>query len=504
MLKTCSNPFHIAREHVISTGFAGIFIVFSAFLVLGNYQNHDGDFGQYVIQARNLLLGRPWDHLVDGLPSVPPLYSVLLAGLTWVAGVNAYAYAGLNSVLWAGGAVTAYHFFRRDFKNELVAYAYLLVVLFSPFVLYFQQSGVPNILYAAGAMLALMSAKRLGEAGFRLRYALCLLLPAFMRSEALALYAALFVYFGLKHQWRSLILPALGVALLIGSDLLVSMNFDLVSNFRHAAQTAEGSSEGWRAARLLTAYCYMFLSYFFGLADILLSPGVTGKQAIWTLFIGQFPLRIGPLSVVLAGVFLTGVLIHRRHYSLDKMFFAAHLGLISMFLLVDGVPVRYLLPLAPIYIFYVLFAVEQALISWKVPPKAIPGLTALPLLLVYLVSIPKLMTVPARENSLFTPAMSRLADWVAQNSNGREVAYYKSRLMTLVLDLRSSQATQSLSVRSVRQAERLLNRGVLVVVRKVPEARQLEILDRFRGDHSVSVVWEDDMHAVLSRHQPDA
>lgn len=494
----------LIKEHVISIGLAGSFVVFSALFVLGNYQNHDGDFGQYVIQARNLLLGRPWDYLVAGLPSVPPLYSVLLAGLTWLGGVNAYAYAVLNSVLWAGGALMAFHFYRRDFKTEVVSYAFLVIVLFSPFVLYFQQSGVPNLLYAAGAMLALTSAKRLAEGSFRFRYALYILLPAFIRSEVLALYAALFVYFGLRQQWKSLVLPVLGVAFLIGSDLLLSSNFDLVSNFRHAARTAEGASEAWHATRLLAAYCYMFLSYFLGFADILFAPGITGKQAIWSISIGQFPFRFGPLSIILAGIFLSGVLIHRRYLSLDKLFFAAHLGLISMFLLVDGVPLRYLLPLAPIYIFYVLFAVEQSLVAWKIPPKAVPVLTALPFLAVYLVSIPKLMVAPARENTLFTPAMSSLADWIAQNSGGRPVAYYKTRLMTLLLDMRSDKARQSLNVRSIQQAERLLNRDALVIVRKIPESGQLAVLGKLQGDRGASVVWEDDMHAVFSRrlHNP--
>ncbi len=486
------------HERVAPIGFAGIFVLFSALFVLGRYQNHDGDFGQYIIQTRNLLLGRPWDHLVAGLPSVPPLYSVLLASLTWFGGVNAYAYAVLNSVLWAATAVMAFHFFRHDFKSEATAYAFLLAVLFSPFVLYFQQSGVPNILYAAGAMLALLSAKYLSEGGFRFGYALCILLPALIRSEALALYAALFMYFGLKQQWWRLILPVLGVALLIGSDLLISLNFDLRSNFLHAASTAEGASGGWDAARLLSAYSYMFLSYFFGFADFLFAPGITAKQAIWNLPIGQFLFRVGPLSIAMAGIFVAGVLVHRRYLSLDKLFFAAHVGLISMFLLVDGVPVRYLLPLAPIYIFYVFFAAERLLAFLRVAPRTAPALTALPFLIVYAVSIPKLMTVPAKENSLFTPAMSSLADWIAQNSGGKPVAYYKTRLMTLLLDLRSDETKQSRNVRSVQQAERLLSRGALVVIRKVPEARQLTILGELRANRNASAVWEDDMHAVFA------
>src|SRR3989337_2447527 len=133
-----------------------------------------------------------------------------------------------------------------------------------------------------------------------------------------------------------------------------------------------------------------------------------------------------------------------------------------MFLLVDGVPVRYLLALAPICIFYVFFAVERIFVSLRLAPLVVPALTTLPFLIVYAVSIPRLMSAPARENSLFTPAMSSLADWIAQNSGGKPVAYYKTRLMTLLLDLRSDAAKQSPNVRRVQQAAPLLGRGGLV------------------------------------------
>jgi len=490
------------RERVIPIGLAGLFVLFSAFFVLGHYQNHDGDFGQYVIQARNLLLGRPWDHLVAGLPSVPPLYSVLLAGPTWFAGVNAHAYAVLNSALWAVAAVTAFHFYRHEFKNEGVAYGFLVAVLFMPFVLPFQQNGVPNILYAAGASLALFSAKRISEEAFRFRYAFCILLPALIRSEALALYAALFMFFAVKRQWRHLILPVAGLALLIGSDLLLSLNFDLKSNFQNASETAEGAAGGWDATTLLAACSYMFLSYFFDFADILILPGLVEKQAIWSFSIGPYVFRTGPSAVVLAGIFVTGVFLHRRYLSLDKLFFAAHLGLLSMFLLVDGAPTRYLLPVAPIYTFYVLFAVERLLVSWKVSPRAVPALTALPLLAIYAVTIPRLIKAPARGNTLFTPSMSNLADWIVRNGGDRPVAYYKTRLMTLLLDIRSDAAQQSLNVRSVQQAKRLLDRGALVVIRKEPETSQLAIASQLRDDRNASVVWEDGMHAVFVAKSP--
>ena len=467
-----ASRFGIRDHWLIPVAFGGVFVLFSALFVLGNYQNLAGDFGQYAIQARNLLLGRPWDHLVAGMPSVPPAYSALLAVVTWAGGVNAYHYALLNSVLWAGCAIAAFHFFRDEFRHRATAYVFLATVLFTPMVLAFQQSSIPNILYAASCMVALLAARKLSEGPFRLGLVACILFPALVRSEVLALYAALFAWFALRRQWRLAGIPVLGVLLLLVSDLLLSLNYDLVSNFKIVARvaTAAGGTSGSGAeldlARLLAGSAYMFLGYLSGFAEYFMSHPAMQAQMIWQLPLShELVVRTGPVSVGLVVLAAAGIVVHGKYLSPDKVFLAAHMALLSAFVLLR-VPGRYLLPILPIFIFYGVLALERLWTRLRVRGPWVPVLTIAPIAAAFAFAIPTFMAAPARSNNLFTPQMGAMADWVAQNRNGRPVAYFKDRLMTLLLDLRADDAPQAQGLRIPAQIEPLLRQDALLVVRK--------------------------------------
>lgn len=491
--------------------FGGGFVLFSALLVLGHYQNHSGDFGQYAVQARNLALGRPWDHLVAGFPSVPPAYSFLLAIVTWIGGFNVYHFALLNSVLWAGCAVAAFHFFRDEFNHRATAYVFLLVVLFTPLVIAFQQSGIPNIMYAATCLFALLAARRLSEGPFRVLLAACILLPALVRSEALALYAALFLWFALRRQWKLAALPVLGVVLLLVSDLLLSLNFDLVSNFRIVARMANlsagtsGEDSEFDPLHLLSGSAYMFLSYLSGFAEYFMTHAQVEAQRIWKLPVGgDLAVRTGPVSVALVLLAAAGIAVHRKFLSLDKLFLVTHLGLLSAFLLLRGVPARYLLPILPIFIFYVVLALERAWSLLRVRGPALPVLTLAPIAFAFWFSIPAYMEAPARTNSLFSPRMGAMADWVARNRQGRPVGYYKDRLMTLLLDLRSDDAVQAVGMRSPAQVNAMLRRNGLIVLRKFKRYNQPKLLESLQANPDAELVWEDSRHVVFAaRLGPD-
>lgn len=498
-------------ERLLPFLFGGGFVLFSALFVLGHYQNHAGDFGQYAVQARNLVLGRSWDHLVAGFPSVPPAYSFLLAVVTWIGGFNAYHYALLNSVLWAGCAIAAFHLFRDAFRHRATAYVFLLAVLFTPLVVAFQQNGIPNILYAAACLFALLAAKKLSEGPFRLLPAACILLPALVRSEALALYGALFIWFALRRQWKLAALPVLGVVLLLVSDLLLSLNYDLVSNFRIVARLANlpggesAQGRGFDPLRLLAGSAYMFLSYLSGFAEYFMTNAQLQAQKTWQLPVGTgLVVRTGPVSVALVLLAAAGIAAHRKFLSLDKVFLATHLALLSAFLLLRGVPARYLLPILPIFIFYAVFALERAWSLLRVPAPALPVLTLAPIAFAFSLSIPAYMAAPARSNSLFSPHMGAVADWVAQNRQGRPVAYFKDRLMTLLLDLRSDDAVQAVGVRSPAQVDAMLRRNGLIVLRKYKRYNQQQLLEGLQANPDAELVWEDAMHAVFAaRRGPD-
>src|SRR5690606_9506133 len=158
------------------------------------------------------------------------------------------------------------------------------------------------------------------------------------------------------------------------------------------------------------------------------------------------------------------------------------LALLSAVLLLRGVPGRYLLPILPIFIFYVVLALERAWSLLRVPRPVLPVLTLAPLAFGVWFSIPTHMEAPARSNGLFSPRMDELADWVAQNRHGRSVGYYKERLMTLLLDLRLDDASQTVRLRRPSHANDMLRQNGLIVVRKYKLYGQQEVLESLQAN----------------------
>lgn len=480
------------------------FVLFAGIFVLGDYQNHAGDFGQYVIQARNLLLGRPWDYLVEGLPSVPPGYSFLLAILTWVGGVSAYHYALLNSVMWALASILAFHTFKNEFKNEVTAYLFLVAVLCTPYILYFQQVGVPNITYAASCMLALYAISKNADARNSFVLILALLLPALIRTEAIALYLALSIYFCCHRRWRLLGWSLAGVALTVFLDVILSHYHELSSNFiivsaifNEQTTNVASDADGVALARVIVAGSYMLLSYALGFTEFFVTPATLDHQFIWKIALSEgLSITAGPISVSLTIAAAVGYLI-RPLTSLDRLFFTVHLVVISAFLLVDGVPIRYLTPLVPIFVFYVILFIELLCKRLAVGLWLQTGLISLLLAVTLGSSVPTFINMTARSNSLFTEPMEEIVRWVSLHRQNRPVAYYKERLMTMYLDIRSPSPVQARRFRSITEAAEILQDRGIVIVRKIHGYKQNEILEVLRRSEGVTVLWEDRDHAAL-------
>lgn len=107
------------------------FVVISAGCALGMYQGQGGDFAQYALHARNVLLGREWSFLLEGYPAVLPLYPLLLAGIFSVSGDNFYLVAISNSCFWSASTFGAYLICRDMFGNRSTALLGLLIITHS-------------------------------------------------------------------------------------------------------------------------------------------------------------------------------------------------------------------------------------------------------------------------------------------------------------------------------------------------------------------------------------
>ncbi|MGB1540490.1 MAG: hypothetical protein ACPG80_05970, partial [Rickettsiales bacterium] len=212
---------------------AAVFVLFSACFVLGHYQTHSGDMGQYITHARNLMWGRSWEVYMLDFPAVLPGYPLFIAIPLVTVGLNMFLFGLLNSLLWALCCVVFYTLYRE----RLCAYSgwvFLAVLLFNPFVVYFQQEMQPNLFYSASCAVALYAAYRLRDLQWKASpatlagWALLVLLPATIRQDSLALYMALALYYIFLDR-KLVLLAVCGIALTIGLDLLIT-SFGQFSN----------------------------------------------------------------------------------------------------------------------------------------------------------------------------------------------------------------------------------------------------------------------------------
>ncbi|MCF8719363.1 hypothetical protein [Nitrospina gracilis] len=482
------------------------FVLFSAIFVLGNYQGHGGDFGHYITLARNLMLGRSWDHLVSGYPSYLPGYPALLVIPTAIFGVNFYVYAVINSILWAGCSIAAFYYFKDQFLYKATPYIFLIGVLFVPFLISFQQKAIPNILYATAVMLALFISRQFSAGKFHPGLAVIVLIPAIIRSEACGLYAALIAFFVLQRRFKLCALPIAGLILSISINLFLALNYEVISFFNLANRFMWGASnEEFDFIRQVQAHIFMFSNYLFGFGQLLFPHGFFGSSNTWHIVIASdLSVNFGPIQFLLTAIFGFGIFKHRNYLSLDKIFFVSHMALLSAYLLLHepgGLPLRYLTPLLPIYIFYLIYGLEYGMALIKLPMRPVTNSILLASIVIGFLAfaVPSYMGEPARRNVVSTSEMRALADWLSENMGKRVVGYYKPRVMTMLLDIRSESTLQGVGIRSIENAEMLLNTGGIVVIRKAPLYNQETLLEYLQNEKNVNLLWEDQMHAVFAR-----
>ena len=311
-------PYLIAACYVlVCTGF-----------VLGNYQNPGGDFGQYITQARNLLWGRPWGHLMEGQPAVLPAYSALLALPTAIFGVNFHAYAALNTLLWAGTALIAYRLFAVKLPGKPLRVAFFVGVLCCPYVVFYQQQANPMLLYTFTIMLALLAVERLLEPSgnsHRWPWLLALLLPAAVRTDSIALFAAVFVFFAIHRQWRLLPWPVVGLALTVALDLSLGYGFGQEPNFATVLELWSGAGSGndlvSERPGMLAATAFMALGYVEGLGTTALSHEFLAMGPAIPITLGPELQRVMTLpAALLFGLCLLGM-VRGRWWDVPTLFF---------------------------------------------------------------------------------------------------------------------------------------------------------------------------------------
>ena len=451
------------------------FVVVSATLVLGDYQALGGDFAQYLMHARNLLLGRPYSDLLEHYPSVLPAYPALLTIPMRLFGADFYWYGLLNSLMWAGYCVLALRYFAPRLGTAAAAWAFMGVVVFAQFVTHFQQHVQPNILYAFAAMAALCVLRHVETNSQNKPWQLLLLgvvlvLPALVRKEALALFGVVGFCFAMRRQWAWAAVAAVafvGAALFDAVGSVALEQEATLGELRDRYLAGQQRKSPLAREGLLPAFGYAMTTYVVELVHFVVPKDVTALAHVFTVPFSEranvdVPLLALPIVALFLWGFCRGGLLHA-----DKLFVAAHLLVITAyFVLIIGkgtVPARYALPLLAPFWFYVVTALQAAVhrvspvLSWAVASAVVAGAVW--------ASVDK-WSEPRRVSDAASAPMREVVQWMVENHDDGEIGYVKPRVLTLLLDEAGRRTTVS-GLRTEGQAELLLSSGGTLVTRKM-------------------------------------
>lgn len=481
---------------------AFLFVTFSTLFVLGNFQSYNGDFGQYYIHAQNLLKDRPWSYSVEGYPAVLPLYPYLLAIITFFFGTNFFFYALANSIMWAITCLTWASIYKDKLDSVATNLLYLLFILFTPFIVSFQQEGQPNIMFAMFCAFSVKAAIQLKNNEFSLVSTILILLPAFVRVESIALFSAYIAYFILNRRGIFSLIAILGIIITISSDLFIGSHLGMKSNFGVLSDVNQNnaSRSNDHLASIATSFLHLVSSYFLGFGEMITSSKLAESSRIILDFSQTRILSTSYLHFLILVVFLMGILKKGGILSLDLLFFFSLLGLISLFPLPEA-PIRYLLPLVPIFGFYFIFALTKATQSIVKSGKFSAFFSFLILLPLLYSSLKEEMNEPQRRNFLYNKYTIEMADWVAEHRNGRGIGFFKPRLMTVLMDIRDQNNAPDYLLRNIQMADNLIKQQQLVVVFNSGGYGQKEILDHLIRSSAAKVLWKNASFTVFGPMQ---
>lgn len=213
------------------------FIGWSMF-ILGNYQDWGGDYAQYITQSRNILWDRPWSHLMEGFPSIMPIYPTTLAVISWILDDSIYIYSLFNTICWLLTSVITYKTVNKliSVKQDYIGKIIFILILFNPYIISYQQSISPIFIYTlivwSVLYFILFKDPKLNSIYKSVIITLILLTSAGLtRTTFIALSLSVISYGILRKEFRYIFTSIFSLILVLCCEYIISINHNQITNF---------------------------------------------------------------------------------------------------------------------------------------------------------------------------------------------------------------------------------------------------------------------------------
>ena len=319
-----------------------------------------GDNASYYVFGRSIAHGDGYvnAHVVHKSPvnSFPPGYSALISVVMKTVGEDITTIKKTNGVLYFLSLIILFFFFRQISQNIHLSFILTLVMMFNFYLLQYStwmMSEIPFIFFSSLSLLALAQLNQnknpLKDYWFYI-FLLSMVASYHIRSQGIALFGGVFLFFLLQRNWKYLAATTLGfigliIPWMIRNSKLGSSPYESALKYKDYYNRANGEMEGlgdWidRFTQNFSRYMTNEIpSAMFGYQPDY-SAGSWAAGILILVFVGFGIFKAKKLQIAIAGYILA-----------------------TFAILMIWPPVwtgaRFMLPIVPILIFFFFFGIYQ-------------------------------------------------------------------------------------------------------------------------------------------------
>ena len=381
------------------------------FLVLGTFRLND--LSLYTDSTRYVIWGNSFAHLqglVDNTQPEPeryivnaPLYAVLLSPALVLFPLSLTA-AKVWTLLWATLFLVVFYFFLARVAGKTMALLGLLPLVFNPLFLILSTEVLSEACFFALAFLCLLLLERIDDRFGRSPrdvFFLVIILSflVLLREVAIALVGAIVLTLLIRRSYKRAIAIVLGAAICYGAWLF--RNLVLVgtppasqaTNVRFMFEHFVTSPAAPLLQEIMLRIANNARGYavhaagllFYPLPDVLIvEPSGLFRAYFQALIVAKYIIPVLFLPLLLIGVWRD--LSDRETGLVRILFLLAYSCVILAYPIFD---VRFLIPLLPFFIFYVILALRWVKAKWFANARVLPGIVAVGL--TFLVAAPNMI-----------------------------------------------------------------------------------------------------------------